>query len=83
MASEIADFRASAVVCTARTLYLGSVLQEKLGTALCYVNSAYYFGPGSHRTFEEDFTIKNPAFVAGSLPFIEKADLAYHTGAVA
>ena len=46
--ATLSDFRLHVVVCSLlTTLYLGTIVREKLGTALCCLNGSYYFGPGS------------------------------------
>ena len=46
--ATLSDFRPDVAVCSLlTTLYLGTIVREKLGTALCCLNGSYYFGPGS------------------------------------
>jgi len=79
LSRDISGFRADAVVCNARTLYLGAIVREKLGAALCYLNVTCYFGPGARRTLEQDYATTNSIpFIEGVLPFYEQIDLAIH-----
>ena len=77
--ATLSDFRPHVVVCSLlTTLYLGTIVREKLGTALCCLNGSYYFGPGSRRAFDQDFAVADDPFVSEAIALFGQVDHAIH-----